>query len=45
MEQEQHDKVLTMMKGLKCEGRKVTKELIQSRITSVDYQTIELAGQ
>jgi len=39
------DKVETMMEELKCVAPKVTKELIQTRIKEVDYQTITIAGK
>lgn len=39
------DKIETMMKDLECTGKRVTKELIESRIESVDYQTVIIAGQ
>lgn len=39
------EKVAQMMKDQGCTGKKVTKELIESRIESVDYQTVEIAGQ
>lgn len=39
------DKVTEMMKDLGCTGKRVTKELIKSRITEVDYQTVVIAGQ
>ena len=39
------DKIEKMMDELKCTGRKVTKDLIESRIVEVDYQTIVIAGQ
>lgn len=34
-----------MMKDLECTGKRVTKELIDSRIEDVDYQTVIIAGQ
>ena len=34
-----------MMDDLECVGRRVTKELIESRIVEVDYQTVTIAGQ
>lgn len=34
-----------MMLDLKCTGDRVTKELIDSRIVEVDYQTVTIAGQ
>ena len=34
-----------MMVDLKCTGDRVTSELIKSRITQVDYQTVIIAGQ
>ncbi|EAW1162093.1 hypothetical protein LVO39_002564 [Salmonella enterica] len=33
-----------MMKEKGCTGKRVTKELIESHIDSVDYQTVEIAG-
>lgn len=39
------DKVTSMMEELGCTGKRVTKELIESRIESVDYQTVVIAGQ
>jgi hypothetical protein len=39
------DEVAKMMDELKCTGRRITKELIESRIKEVDYQTVTLAGQ
>lgn len=39
------DKVEQLMKDLGCTGKRVTKELIESRIDCVDYQTVVLAGQ
>lgn len=38
------EKVERMMKESGCTGKRVTKELIESHIKSVDYQTIEIAG-
>ncbi|NCB95300.1 MAG: hypothetical protein EOM35_02350 [Negativicutes bacterium] len=38
-------KVEEMMKDLKCDGDKITSELINSRIAEVDYQTVTIAGQ
>ena len=40
-----HEEVTKMMKDLKCTAKAVTKELIDSRIEQVDYQTINIAGQ
>lgn len=40
-----HEEVTKMMKDLKCTALAVTKELIDSRIEQVDYQTINIAGQ
>jgi hypothetical protein len=40
-----HEEVTKMMKDLKCTALAVTKELIDSRIEQVDYQTIDIAGQ
>lgn len=34
-----------MITDLKCTGRRVSKELIESRIVEVDYQTVTIAGQ
>ena len=34
-----------MCEDLKCTGKRVTKELIESRIVEVDYQTVVIAGQ
>lgn len=39
------DKVVEMMKDLGCTGKRVTKELIESRIEDVDYQVVAIAGQ
>ncbi len=39
------DEVAEMMDKLECTGERVTKELIESRIVCVDYQTIVIAGQ
>ena len=39
------DKIEGMMKDLGCTGKRVTKELIESRIEEVDYQTVVIAGQ
>lgn len=39
------DKIEKTMDELKRTGRKVTKDLIESRIVEVDYQTIVIAGQ
>jgi len=39
------DKITQMMKDLGCNGKRVTKELIESRIEDVDYQTVVIAGQ
>jgi len=39
------DEVEQMASELKCDAPRVTKELIQSRIKEVDYQTIVIAGQ
>lgn len=39
------DEVADMMKELNCTGDRITKELIESRIVEVDYQTIVIAGQ
>ena len=38
-------KIEKMMTELKCTGDRVTKELIESRIDCVEYQTIVIAGQ
>lgn len=34
-----------MMVELNCTGDRVTKDLIESRITQVEYQTVVIAGQ
>lgn len=34
-----------MAKDLNCTGKRVTKDLIDSRIVEVDYQTVVIAGQ
>ena len=39
------EKIEEMMTELKCTGDRVTKELIESRIDCVEYQTIVIAGQ
>lgn len=39
------DDVAKMMDDLDCTGERITKELIESRIEQVDYQTVEIAGQ
>lgn len=39
------DAIAKMMDEKGCIGRRVTKELIHSRIQSVEYQTVELCGQ
>ena len=39
------DKIEGMLQDLECTGDWVTKELIESRIDAVEYQTIVLAGQ
>ena len=39
------DKVEAMIKEEGCTGKRVTKELIESRIEEVDYQTVIIAGQ
>lgn len=39
------DVIAEMMDNLKCTGDRVTKELIDSRIKEVDYQTVVIAGQ
>ena len=39
------DKVAEMMEEQGCTGRRVTKELIESRVVDVDYQVIHIAGQ
>lgn len=38
------EKVEQMMQEKDCTGKRVTKELIESHIDSVDYQTVEIAG-
>ena len=40
-----HEEVTKMMKDLGCTAKAVTKELIESRIEQVDYQTVQIAGQ
>lgn len=39
------DKVEEMIDELGCTGKRVTKELIESRIDGVDYKTVVIAGQ
>lgn len=39
------DVVTQMMKDQGCTGKRVTKELIDSRIVEIDFQTIVIAGQ
>ena len=39
------EEIEEMMKEEGCTGKKVTKELIESRIIEVDYKTIIIAGQ
>ena len=39
-----HEEVTKMMKDLGCTAKTVTKELIESRIEQVDYQTVQIAG-
>lgn len=39
------DKIETMIEELECTAPRVTKDLIDSRIVEVDYQTIRIAGQ
>ncbi|MGR5048140.1 Gp49 family protein [Photobacterium damselae] len=39
------DEVIKMMEEAGCTGKRVTKDLIESRIESVEYQTITIAGQ
>lgn len=39
------DEVVEMMDKLGCTGDRITKELIESRIVEVDYQTVIFAGQ
>lgn len=39
------DVVAEMMEEQGCTGKRVTKELIESRIQEVDYQTVVIAGQ
>lgn len=41
----QCDEVAKMMEEQGCTGKRVTKELILSRITAIDYQTVVIAGQ
>lgn len=39
------DKIAQMMEEEGCTGDRITKELIESRIANVEYQTIIIAGQ
>lgn len=39
------DEIAKMMAEQGCEGDRITKELIESRIVEVDYQTVVIAGQ
>lgn len=39
------DQIEQMTKDLNCTGRRVTKDLIESRIQEVDYQMVVIAGQ
>lgn len=39
------DKIETMMDELGCTSKRVTKELIESRIEEVDYKTVVIAGK
>lgn len=39
------DEIAKMMDEQECTGVRITKELIESRITEVDYQIIVIAGQ
>jgi hypothetical protein len=39
------DDVEQMAQELGCNSNRITKELIESRITEVDYQTVVIAGQ
>ena len=39
------DDIAQMIEEQGCTGKRVTKELIESRIAEVDYQTIVIAGQ
>lgn len=39
------DEIAKMMDEHECKGERITKELIESRVAEVDYQTIEIAGQ
>jgi hypothetical protein len=39
------DEVTKMMAEENCTGDRITKELIESRIKEVDYQTVVIAGQ
>lgn len=39
------EKVEQMMKDKGCEGKRVTIDLIKSRIVEVDYQIVIIAGQ
>ena len=39
------DEIEQLIKEHGCTGRRVSKELIDARILSVDYQTVIIAGQ
>ena len=39
------DKIEQMIEDEKCTGKRVTKDLILSRIAEIDYQIVTLAGQ
>lgn len=39
------DEVAKMMEEQECTGERITKELIESKMQRVQYQTVELAGQ
>ncbi len=39
------DEVESMIKDNGCTGKRVTKELIESRIVNIDHQIVVLAGQ
>jgi len=39
------DEVEKMLKSEGCTGDRITKELIESRIDSIEYQVIHLCGQ
>ena len=39
------DKIAEMMDDLDCTGERITKELIESRIAEVGYETVDICGQ